>query len=114
MFVNSLLDPHMGVPMWAWIVFYGLDWTATVSPTVDLCRRVFGIADSGIVFGWVYASHMIGAGVGASVAGVLRSEHGTYAWSWIITAVLCVLVAALPLTLRVRRAVEPPPVVVSW
>ena len=62
--------------MWVFIVFYGLDWVATVPPTVALCRMHFGIADSGVVFGWVFASHMVGAGVGASVAGWVRHEPG--------------------------------------
>lgn len=42
------------------IVFYGLDWVATVPPTIALCREHYG-DDSAIVFGWVLASHQLGA-----------------------------------------------------
>lgn len=106
-FVNALLGPHADLPLWAFVVFYGLDWTATVPPTVELCRRWFGLHETGVVFGWVYASHMIGAGVGASVSGVLRSDQGTYAAAWILAAVLCGAAALLPLTLCRRAATAP-------
>lgn len=105
-FINGLLGPHVDLPLWAFIVFYGLDWTATVPPTVELCRRHFGLHDSGVAFGWIYASHMIGAGIGASVSGVLRSSDGTYALAWIVAAVLCVVAGALALTVR-RHEPEP-------
>ena len=48
-----------------------------VPPTVALCRQHYGVARSGVVFGWVFASHMIGAGIGATVAGVLRMGSGS-------------------------------------
>ena len=48
--------------MIVFIIFYGLDWVATVPPTVALCREHFG-ADGAIVFGWVLASHQVGAGL---------------------------------------------------
>lgn len=99
LFVNALLAPHISAPLWVWIVFYGLDWTATVPPTVDLCRRVFGLADSGVAFGWVYASHMIGAGIGASVSGMLRQHDGNYQSAWLITAALCAAAGVLALTI---------------
>jgi hypothetical protein len=70
-------------------VFYGLDWVATVPPTVALCRKHFGLADSGVVFGWVFCAHMVGAGVGASVAGWIRSSQGAYDPAWFTAAVLC-------------------------
>lgn len=99
-FINGLLGPSVDLPMWAFVVFYGLDWTATVPPTVDLCRRHFGLHDSGIAFGWVYASHMIGAGIGASVSGTLRSDAGNYALAWIVAAVLCGIAGVLAVTVR--------------
>lgn len=99
-FINSLLGPNVDVPMWAFVVFYGLDWTATVPPTVELCRRYFGLHSSGVVFGWIYASHMVGAGIGASVSGALRSGGGSYASAWLLTAGLCVVAGAVCLTLR--------------
>ena len=58
------------------IIFYGLDWVATVPPTVALCRQHFG-ADGPIVFGWVLASHQIGAGIVALFAGLTRDQLGS-------------------------------------
>ena len=44
--IDAVLAPHVEPGMWVFIVFYGLDWVATVPPTVALCRRHFGIKDS--------------------------------------------------------------------
>jgi MFS family permease len=105
-FLNTLLGPTVTPPLWMFIVFYGLDWVATVPPTVALCREHFGVEKAGIVFGWVFASHMVGAGVGASVAGMLREHHGTYEGAWMFAAVLCAAAAVslLPLTRNTRGA----------
>ncbi len=88
--------------MLVFIVFYGLDWIATVPPTVALCREEFG-ADGTMVFGWVFASHQIGAAIAASGAGVLRTELGTYDLAWFAAGVLCLLAAAMSLALRLSR-----------
>ncbi len=93
--INQMLASHITPGLWVWLIFYGLDWTATVPPTVALCREHFGLADSGIVFGWVYAAHMVGAGIGASVSGSLRASDGTYTKAWVLTAVLCLLAGAV-------------------
>ncbi|GAB3268199.1 MFS transporter [Sinomonas notoginsengisoli] len=92
--VNALLGPDVEPPLWIFIVFYGLDWVATVPPTVALCREYFGAARSSVVFGWVFASHMVGAGVGAFLAGWGREATGTYLAAWISAAALCFAAAA--------------------
>jgi len=56
------------------IVFYGLDWVATVPPTLALCREFFG-ARAPVVFGWVFASHQVGSAFAASAATRLRSSR---------------------------------------
>ena len=61
--------------MWVFIIFYGLDWVATVPPTVALCREWFGV-DGPIVFGWVFASHQVGAAIAATGAGAIRDAAG--------------------------------------
>ena len=108
---DAVLAPGVEPGMWVFIVFYGLDWVATVPPTVALCRTHFGLQDSGVVFGWVYASHMVGAGVGASVAGWVRTAQGDYHWAWVGAAILCFAAVALALSIP-RRAPdrEPEPV----
>ncbi|HKN57084.1 MAG TPA: MFS transporter [Amycolatopsis sp.] len=89
--------------MWAFILFYGLDWVATVPPTVALCVRHFGDAGP-IVFGWVFACHQLGAAFAASAAGAVRDQLGDYALAWYIAAGLAVIgsVASLAIT-RSRR-----------
>ena len=76
------------------VIFYGLDWVATVPPTVALCRGIFGIERSAVVFGWVFAGHMIGAGVAAQVAGTIRQNAGSYSQAWWLAGVLCLVAAA--------------------
>jgi sugar phosphate permease len=105
-FVNTLLGPGIEPPLWIFIVFYGLDWVATVPPTVALCRMHFGIERAGIVFGWVFASHMVGAGVSAAVAGWIRESTSSYQLAWVSAAVLCVLAALSLLWLRKAPAAE--------
>ncbi|GAB3624417.1 MFS transporter [Mariniluteicoccus endophyticus] len=84
----SLLDASVRPSMWFFIVFYGLDWVATVPPTSMLCARAFG-KDATIVFGWVFAAHQIGAAAAALGAGWLRAVHGSYTLAWVGGAGLC-------------------------
>jgi predicted MFS family arabinose efflux permease len=79
--------------LFLFIVFYGLDWVATVPPTIALCRSHFGLERSSIVFGWIYASHMIGAGIAASFAGVVREHTGSYEAAWWTAGALCLAAA---------------------
>jgi MFS family permease len=82
------------------VVFYGLDWVATVPPTVALCRALFG--DRGtVVFGWVFASHQLGAATAAATAGAVRDLTGTYSLAWLGAGGLCAVAAVL--SLRVSR-----------
>jgi MFS family permease len=105
--VPVLLGPHVQPSLFLFIVFYGLDWVATVPPTVALCRAHFGLERSGVVFGWVFASHMVGAGVAASYAGWIRQGTGDYFWAWMTAGALC-LAAAL-LCISIPRIREPEP-----
>jgi predicted MFS family arabinose efflux permease len=89
----------LGLPVFA--VFYGLDWIATVPPTVRLTTEAVGVRDAPIAFGWIVASHQIGAGVGALGAGVIRSSLTTYTPAWVAAGAIC-MVAAL-LVLRIGR-----------
>ena len=102
--LGSTVDP----PLFLFIIFYGLDWVATVPPTVALCREHFGLQRSGVVFGWVYASHMIGAGIAASFAGAVRAQTGDYRIAWLTAGALCVGAALLFFTVRERGAFATP------
>ncbi|WP_028933589.1 MFS transporter [Pseudonocardia spinosispora] len=94
-----LLAPTTMPPMWAFIVFYGLDWVATVPPTVALARQHFG-DDGPIVFGWVFASHQVGAAIAASGAGLIRDHTGSYSLAWYLAGGLCALAAVCSLCIR--------------
>jgi predicted MFS family arabinose efflux permease len=84
------------------IIFYGLDWVATVPPTIALCRRHFGDAGP-IVFGWVFASHQIGAAVAATGAGLIRDTMGSYTLAFTGAGLLCFLAAAMSLSIGSPR-----------
>jgi sugar phosphate permease len=96
----SLLSPHTTPGTWVFIIFYGLDWVATVPPTVVLCRDRFGADVGPIVFGWVFASHQIGASVAAVGAGLIRDHTGSYDPAFYLAAGLCVIAAVLSLSIR--------------
>jgi len=74
-------------------VFYGLDWIATVPPTVALARQAFRAEKVGLVFGWVLASHQIGAALAASFAGFIRTSEGSYDRAFLIAGSLCLATA---------------------
>ena len=97
----SLLSPHAEPSTWVFVIFYGLDWVATVPPTIVLCRDYFG-ARSPVVFGWVFASHQLGAAIAAAGAGWLRDLQGDYDLAFYLAAGLCGIAALL--CLSVRRA----------
>ncbi|MFG1953647.1 MFS transporter [Micromonospora sp. NPDC048830] len=88
--------------MLVFVVFYGLDWVATVPPTVALCREYFG-ASGAVVFGWVFAAHQFGAAVAATGAGLVRDSLGDYALAWYVAGALSIAGAGLSLLLRRGR-----------
>lgn len=94
-----LLSATVEPPIILFVVIYGLDWVATVPPTAALCREVFG-DDGAVVYGWVFASHQIGAAGAAIAAGVLRDVTGEYTWAWFGAAGLCVVAAVVSAGIR--------------
>lgn len=93
-----------GLPLFA--VFYGLDWIATVPPTVRLTTDVFGKDSAPVVFGWVVAGHQLGAAFAAYGAGLLRASLGTYTVASMISGGLCLVGAVLVLRIHRRGAVR--------
>ncbi|MFG3199019.1 MFS transporter [Streptomyces sp. NPDC048208] len=104
LFLPMLLEPAVHLPMVFFIVFYGLDWVATVPPTLALCRERFG-DDTAIVFGWVLASHQVGAAVIAWLGGFARDLFGTYDMVWYASGSLCAAAALMSLVIRRRPSV---------
>ena len=107
--VHLLWAPTVQPPMFFFVVLYGLDWVATVPPTVALCRECFGVERAGVVFGWVFASHMIGAGISAWFAGMVRESTGSYDPAWWIAGGLCLLAAVASAVVPRGDALEPAP-----
>jgi predicted MFS family arabinose efflux permease len=84
-------------------VFYGLDWIATVPPTVKLTAVRFGRERANLVFGWVFAGHQLGAAAAAYGAGFSRTVLATYLPAFFVAGALCLIAAALVLTINRRR-----------
>ncbi|WP_193786354.1 MFS transporter [Actinoplanes friuliensis] len=84
------------------ILFYGLDWVATVPPTVALCREYFG-ASGAVVFGWVFASHQFGAAIAATAAGLVRDQLGNYDAAWYGAGALALAASLLSLMLLMGK-----------
>jgi MFS family permease len=80
-------------------VFYGLDWIATVPPTVKLASQHFGREKVGLVFGWIFAGHQLGAATAAFGAGFSRTTLASYLPAFFIAGALCLIAAGLVLTL---------------
>ncbi|MGP3912245.1 MFS transporter [Nonomuraea sp. NBC_00507] len=102
MVLPSLFAATTEPSMLIFIVFYGLDWVATVPPTVALCRRIYG-ADGAVVFGWVFGSHQIGAAIAAVGAGLTRDHLGAYDLAWYGAGALCLLAAGMSLAIGQAR-----------
>lgn len=84
-------------------IFYGLDWLATVPPTVRLTAERFG-AEATIVFGWVFVGHQIGAAMAAYGAGFIRSAYATYLPAFYLAGLLCLIAGVAVFALRPPRA----------
>ena len=91
---------YFGLPVFA--LFYGLDWIATVPPTLRLTNDVFGYRDAPIVFGWIFSGHQLGAASAALVGGMLRNNLGNYTAATMISGSLCLLAAVM--VLRIPRS----------
>ena len=83
------------------IVFYGLDWVATVPPTIWIATQTFGRRQGGIVFGWIFASHQLGAAFAAFAAGAARTWLGDYQLTFVTAGLLCLLASGL--VIRIGR-----------
>lgn len=73
------------------VIFYGLDWVATVPPTVMLCRTILGPDRGTVIYGWVFASHQIGGSIAALGAAIVRVKFGDYAAAFYVSGALCII-----------------------
>ncbi|MFM7145441.1 MAG: MFS transporter [Actinomycetales bacterium] len=88
-----ILGPTVQPPLIIVMILFGLDWVATVPPTVTLCRQTYGVDKGAIVFGWVFAAHMVGAAAAAVVAGLMRAGSGDYLGAWLLAGALAMVAA---------------------
>lgn len=94
--------------LWVFAVFYGLDWIATVPPTVKLANTHFGPREAPIVFGWVMVGHQIGAAVAAFGAGAIRVETGSYTPAFLVAGAFGLLAAVAMVLWRSHEPVPLP------
>ncbi|OYV24522.1 MAG: MFS transporter [Rhodospirillales bacterium 20-58-10] len=88
-------------------ILYGLDWIATVPPTLKLANQIFGDQDAPIIFGWIAAGHQLGAATAALGAGLIRQIEGQYLPAFVIAGAIAILAAMASLTIgraRVKAA----------
>lgn len=98
---------HDTVSIGAFAILFGLDYIATVPPTVALVADRFGQRNVGVVYGWVFAAHMIGAAIAAWVAGVVRDSVGDYAAAFVAAGAIAILAGLAAQGIGRTRAGEP-------
>ena len=88
-------------------VFYGLDWIATVPPTVRLAARSFGEDNAPVMFAWIVCAHQLGASVAAYGAGIVRVGAGSYGPAFLSAGALCLVASIMALMIGRRPSVRP-------
>jgi MFS family permease len=83
-------------------VLYGLDWIATVPPTLKLANDFFGERSGPVVFGWIVAGHQVGAAAAAYFGGAMREIQGSYELAFQIAGMLGIIAAALSMLIDKR------------
>ncbi len=87
-------------------ILYGLDWVATVPPTVNLTAMRFGRASLGTLYGWIFCSHMVGAALAAYLGGVMRETFGDYTLAFYSAALLGFMAAAFSMSVSSRERMQ--------
>ncbi|MEI7554710.1 MFS transporter [Candidatus Chlorohelix sp.] len=90
------------------IVFYGLDWVATVPPTVRLTADIFGKASAAVIFGWIFAAHQLGAAFASFGAGTLYTILGDYQVSFLLAGLLSLIASGLVIRIGHKSGKIPP------
>ena len=107
LFLPAALDSR-NAGLILFIVFYGLDWVATVPPTAMLTTKAFGLTNGPVVYGWIFASHQVGAASAAFAAGAIRSGFGDYLAAFIIAGALCLAAAAMSTRIGRSAGIDAP------
>ena len=102
----SILFSTLHASTLVFIIFYGLDWVATVPPTIVLCRTILGPERATVIYGWVFAAHQIGGSVAALGAALLRVKFGNYAVAFYIAGILCLGASYIVLQIGKKSSTE--------
>ncbi|PKR55650.1 MFS transporter [Thalassospira marina] len=90
-------------------IFYGLDWIATVPPTVKLVAQNFGGIKTNVVFGWIFAGHQLGAASAAFGGGLARTTYNSYLPAFFTAGILCIAAALMILLMKEAASETTPP-----
>ena len=104
--ISLIYLPYSNLDFFAltlWAIFFGLDFIATVPPTVKLTGKFFGPVNGPVLFGWIFASHQFGAAFAAYVAGVARDNILSYNPVFISAGVACFIATILILGFRYKQ-----------
>ena len=103
-----LTENSSAITLSIFAVFYGLDWVATVPPTVKLATQILGREKVGMVFGWIACGHQLGAGVAAAGAGLIHTHYQSYFYAFLLSGIACLFaaVAAISVNRGKSMAVE--------
>lgn len=101
LFILPFVTDFSGLFIFA--VIYGLDWFATVPPTIALTADTFGNRSVGSIFGWIFLSHQVGAALAASVSGAIRVWLGDYQFAFLAGGVMALIAAGLVLRIHLPQ-----------
>ncbi|HUB16123.1 MAG TPA: MFS transporter [Acetobacteraceae bacterium] len=85
-------------------VFYGLDWVATVPPTITLTNAVFGRKDGPVIVSWIFCAHQVGGSLAAVAAGAVRDATGSYMLAFLASGAACLMASLLVLGISRKPA----------
>lgn len=105
LFILPFVTDFSGLFIFAAI--YGLDWFATVAPTIAIASDTFGKRSVGIIYGWIFVFHQTGGAVAATAAGAVRVSLGQYHYAFIAGGIMALIAAGLALSIRSRPLTPP-------
>jgi len=108
--LSLLYLPYADLTLWGlglFGLFYGLDWIATVPPTLRITTDIFGRRDAAVVFGWIFVAHQLGAGFAAFAGGAARTVLGNYTSAFFVAGFACALAAMAVLLIARTFRVAP-------
>jgi predicted MFS family arabinose efflux permease len=105
LFILPFVTDFSGLFIFAAI--YGLDWFATVAPTIAIASDTFGKRSVGIIYGWIFVFHQTGGAVAATAAGAVRVSFGEYQYAFIAGGIMALIAAGLALSIRSRPFTPP-------